>query len=164
MNRRTALTGCGTIIASLSGCVGSDGGNGEESGPEYEEGDRDGMVLTIDAFPDGWTRDDDFNENFDASYLSEDESVVVLARVEIEDSVDAAKESFESSESGTRDPQDYDIGDEAFWDTRNDEYAATVFRHSNAVGQVAALRESGTEVVPDQSRSQEYAQKMFEQW
>lgn len=179
MNRRHLLFGSGvTLSAVLAGCIGGDGNTGDseedngenENGgdgstePLYNEGDHKDLLLTLDDFPEGWTRDDELNENFDAVFLNDDRTILVMPLVEIEPDIEAAKENYQQSIAGTRDPQDYPLGDEAFWDTRNDEIAVTLFRHSNAVGQVAALRESGMEVVPDQSRSQQYAEAMFKHW
>ena len=71
---------------------------------------------------------------------------------------------METARAGVSDPNDYPIADEAFWATQNDEIATTLFRYSNGVGQSAAVGESGREVVPDQQRSQEYAETTYERW
>lgn len=161
VTRRKALTGIGGLATvSIAGCTGSVMGDSEE----YSEDDHEDLLLSEEDFPDDWHRDDEFNENFDAVFLDEDETTVVLVLVEIEDDVEEAEESFEQSESGAEDPSDYDIGDEAYWATQNDEIAVTQFRHSNAVGQVAATTLSGLEMNPDQNRSQQHAQEMFDGW
>ncbi|UHQ98665.1 hypothetical protein HYG81_22090 (plasmid) [Natrinema zhouii] len=173
MNRRELLLGSGvTVATALAGCSGSNTSSGDTE-PQYHEDDHEAMLLSIDDFPDGWTRDDEVSDDFDAAFLNEDETITVLPLVEIEADETAAQDTFEDSKSSTRDysiedeavcPVDYNIGDEASWDTRNDEMAITLFRHSNAVGQVAATRQYRTEVQPDQAHSQTYTTTMFEGW
>lgn len=164
LTRRRCLTVSGaTVLAGLAGCS-SITGDGGSSGPDYESGQKEELLLTLDAFPDGWSRDDDLNDNFDAVFLSEDESIIVLVSVEIFDDVAGAEDRIETARAGVSDPNDYPIADEAFWATQNDQFAATMFRDSNAVGQVGAMRESGAEVIPDQTRSQQYAETMYENW
>lgn len=121
-------------------------------------------MLTIDDFPDGWVRDDQVNENFDGVFLNEDETIVVLTAVQVLEDVSTAEDEFQNSRSGFRDPQDYDLGDEAFWDTRNEELAFTIFRASNAMGQAASLRQSGMETQPDTQRAQNYAETMYDNY
>jgi len=158
LNRRRYLAMAGaTIAGGLAGCSSITGG-----GPEYESDQREGMLLSVDAFPDGWVRK--VNDNFDAMFTNEDESIAVLLAVEIFDEVSGAEDRMETSRAGVSEPTDYPIADEAFWATRNEQIACTIFRHSNAVGQACALRESGIEVVPDQARSQDYAGMMYEHW
>ena len=162
LNRRRYLVVAGATVGSgLAGCSSIPGGGG---GPEYESDQKEEMLLSVDAFPDGWVRNDEMNENFDAGFTNEDESVLVLIKVEIFDEISEAKDRMETARAGVSDPNDYPIADDAFWATQNDEFAATLFRHSNGVGQSAAVRESGREVVPDQQRSQEYAETMYEHW
>lgn len=173
VNRRELLLGSGVAVTTaLAGCFGGNSNSGDTR-PQYHEDDHEAMLLSIDDFPDGWARDDEVNDNFDAVFRNEDETITVLPIVEIEADEAAAQDNFEDSKSGTRDysiedeavcPVDYNIGDEASWDTRNNEMAITLFRHSNAVGQVAATRQSRTEVQPDQARSQTYTMTMFEGW
>jgi len=166
MQRRTYLATVGSAAGSLAlaGCSGDDSDDSDDGGPQYDQDSEEGMLLSLDAFPDGWVRDDDLNEDFDAGFSSEDESVIVLVSVEVFDEVSEAEDRIETIRAGVSDPNDYPIADEAFWATRNQQLALTLFRDSNAVGQVTALRESGTEVVPDQSRSQQYAETMYDQW
>jgi len=156
----TSMAAIGSI--GLSGCSGILGD--DSSGPAYEEEQEEEMLLSVDSFPDGWVRNDAINENFDAVFANEDESIIVLTSVDVGENVSEAKEAMDASESGYSNTNEIDIGDEAFWATRNDQVAYTIFRHSNAVGQVAAARESGAEVVPDQSRSQQYAREMVSHW
>lgn len=164
LNRRGYLAMAGATVASgLAGCS-SITGDGGGSGPEYETDQKEEMLLSVDAFPDGWVRNDGLNDNFDAVFANDDESIIVLISVEIGEDAGEAKDSYESSESGFSNTNEIDIGNEAFWSTRNEEIAYTIFRHSNAIGQAAALRESGTEVQPDQSRSQQYARELYEHW
>lgn len=164
-NRRRYLSTALTTTAglSLAGCSDILGGDGD-GGPQYESEQREAMLLTVDDFPSGWQRNDELNDNFDAIFLNGDGSIVVMTMVEISEEVSAAKDRMENARAGVSDPNEYTIGDDSFWATRNNEIACTIFRHSNAVGQACALRESGAEVVPDQSRSQDYATTMYNQW
>lgn len=131
---------------------------------QYTASDKPQMLLTVRDFPSDWHKmPDDYNPNFDVEFANEDESILVLVDIDIAESVESAKEIYDRSRAGTRDPQEYDIGDEAFWAEQQD-LARTIFRHSNAVGEAVALRESGTRVVPDPQRSQDYARKMFQKW
>lgn len=158
--RRQVLATTATVSAvGLAGC--SSGGS---TGPQYETNMKDQMLLSTNAFPDGWERDEDFNENFDVSFFSEDESIIVLISVEIFEDITSAEDRMETSRAGVSEANDYPIADEAFWATRNEELACTLFRHSNAVGQSCATRQSGMDVNPDQARSQDYATEMYEQW
>jgi len=142
-----------------------DTGNGDtaDSGPQYSQNSKEDMLLSVSAFPEGWFRNDGLNEEFDAIFLSADESIIVLTTVEIFDDIEGAENRIETAQAGVSEPNDYPIADEAFWAVQN-ELACTMFRHSNAVGQACAVRESGADVVPDQQRSQQYAQEMFDQW
>jgi hypothetical protein len=162
MNRRTYLTATATVGSTvLAGCSAA---LNRFSGPEYEDVSKEDMLLSASDFPEGWRRNDSLNDNFDAAFQDSDGTVFVLLSVSLFDEVSAAEDGFEDARSGFRDPQDIDIGDEAFWDTRNDEFAFTIFRHSNANGSSVSIRQSGLEVVPDQNRSQNYAGKMFQHW
>ena len=182
LNRRRYLTAIGATASALTlaGCSSSGNGSGDgpndsnstdtptntptDTGPEYDQGSKEEMLLSVNSFPDGWVRNDDINENFDAVFTNEDESIVVLTTVEIFEDVAGAEDRMETARAGVSEPNDYPIADNAFWATRNEEIACTLFRHSNAVGQACAVRESGSEVVPDQARSQDYATALFEHW
>jgi len=146
---------------AITGCSQLTGG---DDGPAYgEDLSKEDLLLLGSDFPDGWYRDDSINDNFDAVFLSEDDSIIVMLSVGIRDSVDQAKSDFEDTRDGFRDPQEIDIGDEAFWDTREQAAYATV-RHSNALGQAVSGRESGTELLPDPARAQTYAGEMYDHW
>ncbi|MDL0140305.1 hypothetical protein PNP85_12410 [Halobacterium salinarum] len=159
--RRFLATTAAVGSIGLAGCLGVISGS---SSPKYESDQKEEMLLSVDAFPSGWKRNDELNENFDGVFMSEDESLVVLLSIEVYEEVGQAKESHETSESGFSDTNEIDIGNEAFWTTRNDEIAYTIFRHSNALGQAAAIQESGVSLQPDQSRSQKYAREMYSHW
>lgn len=162
MNRRQILCGTGGVVTlGLAGCAGVLGDSAE-----YDDDDHDGMVLTLDAFDDEnneWHQDDEFNEHYDACFLTDEEDMVVMALVEIEEDVEAAEDSFSQSESGASDPSEYELADEAWW-ASDDDLTTTMFRHSNAVGQVAAGAFDGVELSPDENRSQNYANEMFDLW
>lgn len=147
----TALAGCSTIQNRLSG-------------PKYTDVSKEDLLLSVSDFPDGWARNDQLNEEFDAVFHNEDETIFVLLSVHIYDEISGAADEFESVRNGHRDPQDLGFADEAFWDTRNGEIAVTAFRDSNAIGSALAASQSGFEISPEQVRSQNYAEKMYQHW
>lgn len=158
MRRRAYLSA--VAIAAVAGCSQITGDSG---GPDYEDVERSEFLLEESDFPDEWVRNDQLNDNFDAVFTSEDESIAVLLSIGIHDTVDSAKEDYDSSFESFREPEEMSFADEAFWDTRND-LAFTIYRDSNLLGQAAALRESGVEVQPDQARAQQYSKDMYDHW
>lgn len=129
----------------------------------YNQGQEDELLLPIEAFPEGWTRDEERNPDFDVVYMNEDETNAVLIVVGIAETVEQARESFEDGKATYRDPQELDFADQAYWDTR-DSQAITTFRHSNAIGQVRGIQETGVEIEPAVNLSQTYAVELFEHW
>jgi len=128
----------------------------------YEESDKDEMLLEVGDFPDGWKKID--SGEFDAVFISQDETIGVLTADGIYEIVGEAEEEFDLDKQGFNDPNEYPIGDEAFWAERSDN-ARTYFRHLNAIGGVLSSRESSMgDVVPDPDRSQGYAQEMYKKW
>lgn len=188
MNRRSFLIGAGSIVG-LSGCIGNqiaeeppenqseeerpnnqteDEQSNEETKaaadePIYDPAEKDALIPPAETFPDDWRRNDEQNEEFEAVFINADGTIAVLIEIGVGESEEEAREAFGDSKALYRDPQDIDIGDEAFWDTR-DSQARTYFRHSNAVGVVRAVRQTGVEIEPDVSRSQNYAFDMFDHW
>jgi len=135
----------------------------EEETPEpalYSEDDREEMIPSGDIFPEGWGEVD--NEDWEAAYNNEDGTIFVLFDVAIANTVEEAKQGFERLRQ-RYDPNEYPVADEGFWAERADN-ARTIFRHSNAIGQAAAGRESNFEIVPDPGRSQRYAEEMYARW
>ncbi|WP_197428569.1 hypothetical protein [Halapricum sp. CBA1109] len=111
LRRRRYLTTFGATAGALTlaGCSG-DGDDGEnddedegsgdddstteaaaDTEPQYDTGANTELLLSLDAFPDGWVRDDSLNENFDAVFRNEDGSIVVLTTAEIFDTVAGAE-------------------------------------------------------------------------
>jgi hypothetical protein len=135
----------------------------EANEPIYDPAEKDALIPPAETFPDDWRRNDEQNEEFEAVFINENGTIAVLIEIGVAESVEEAREAFEDSKALYRDPQDLDIGDEAFWDTR-DSQARTYFRHSNAIGVVRAVRQTGIEIEPDVSRSQNYAFDMFNHW
>lgn len=128
----------------------------------YDESDKEDMLLGVEAFPDGW-KEVDLEENWDAAFSNESETIAVLLSIEVLPTVEDAKGSYDSAEESFQ-TNDYTLGDEAFWTDRPDN-SRTIFRHSNAIGQAVGTRElSNGEVVPDSLRAQDAASKMFERW
>lgn len=131
--------------------------------PIYDPSQKPDMIPPIGLFPDSWRRNDEINEDFDAVYFNEDQSVVVFFVVRVGEQVAGARGAFDDLKSRYRDPQSIDIGDEAFWDTR-ESVATTIFRHSNAIGESWAVRESGANNEPDVTRSHKYAFETYDYW
>ena len=158
--RRSVLGGAGLLAAvATAGCLGSL----RTDGKRYAGHDRADLLIGLDAFPDGWEERPDLNEEYrvfgDAAgdvFVGLDAAVLPAAA--------AAETAFEEAEAGMADPESYALADEAFRAAVDDEYAITVFRHSNAVGQAFGLRRSGESVLPDGDRSLRYAEAMFTHW
>lgn len=112
---------------------------------------------------DELVRNDDFNDHFDACFISEDETLFILMDADIEESVEDAEERFENAGTRFSNDEEFNLADEAMVGD-DDEIASAGFRHSNAVGQVAVGRISGVELQPDRTRAMTYAEIMFEYW
>ena len=57
LNRRRYLAVAGAMVGGgLAGCSSIAGGGG---GPEYESDQKEEMLLSVDAFPGGWVRNDE---------------------------------------------------------------------------------------------------------
>lgn len=176
MNRRRYIATIGTSasVLSLAGCSsngGGDDGGGDgnsttdqqEQGPLYEESDKEDMLLSVDDFPDGWTGTSSTGQDGgDRDFTNDAKLEYVTVSVNIYGDVAAAEDEFEQARAGFFETNDYPIGDEAFWATRNPG-AFTMFRHSNADGRVVAGT-AGVESGPNQANSQEYAEVMYEKW
>lgn len=160
MQRRQYIT---TIAATgatvLAGCSAIPGMG--DSGPEYEDMIVEDLMLPESTFPSDWTRDDTINENFDGVFVNGDETMIVLIKMKIHESVGDAEDDYQESINGVRDPQEMDFADEAFWDTR-DGLAITLFRDSNVEAQAASASVSGGELEPEQRRSQKYARELHD--
>lgn len=160
MNRRRLLAGIGFLaITSATGCLGS----GTGADPRYRGYERADLIPGVEVFPDGWEERPELNENFVVFAGPEDRFFVGLDADVLPD-VDAASAAFSETRSGMRRPEDHALAEEAFWDEIDGEYALTVFRHSNALGQAFALKHSEEGVEPDRERSHRYAEKMYGHW
>lgn len=145
----TALAGCTGVTDSLGG-----------GGPEYEDADGKTM-LTVEDFPDGWQRDDETNENFDAVFIGPDDGKFVMASSTVNDDVQAAKDQMESMKNSNAETNEVDIGDDAFWAKRED-HARVGVRDSNLIILTAAAYQSGMGWTPDQNRAIEYARTLLD--
>lgn len=180
MQRRKFLIGLGAVsaVSSIAGCSsvpgGSDPANAssdqdtsdsepDEEEPIYDESQVEELVLSIDSFPEGWIRNDESNEDFDAVYFGENQRDGVLIAVDVGETVSETREAFNSDKNLYREPEELDIGDQAFWDTR-DSQAVTKFRHSNAIGEVRGIRQVAADIEPAINLSQTYAIEMWEHW
>jgi len=171
-------------ILITSGCIGGqeesqetednqteDGSSKETSGqttdePLYEIGAQGDLLLSVDAFPEGWEQIEMANSDdttAEATFSNADGTLSVYMSASILDSVAGTKEAFERYKSRFREPQELETGDESFWDTREDQ-ALTVFRHSNALGEVRAARITREGQEPNISRSQNYALDLYNHW
>lgn len=162
MNRRVVLAGVGSVtLAGTAGCLGGLASGADDR--RYEGYDRADLIPGRDAFPDGWEERPDLNEHF-VVYGGPDGRVFVGLDAAVMPDADAARAAYDETRSRMPRPEDHDLADEAFWDELEGEYALTVFRHSNAIGQAFGLRQSKDGVVPDRDRSHRYADVMFGHW
>lgn len=162
MKRRSFLIGVGGAV-SLAGC--STITSVVES-EEYEQNDKESMLP--DEVGSDWPDQDleadhSVNEHFDRVWVSPDDDLGVMMDVEIFDSIEAAENSFERSWATASDPGEYPLADEGMI-SDDGEAATCLFRHSNAIGQVLAIRMSGLEVRPDRNRAAEYADILYGGW
>jgi hypothetical protein len=184
MRRRRYLTTTVATLAgvSLAGCLGGDDDETDDATPtqtstptatatpakpgEYpaDEVQPADLTLAESDFPENWTRDDSLNDDFDAAFINGDQTSVVLNSIELGATVAQAKSGFETTKANFGELNDVALGDEAFWAFRGEQYAATVVRDSNVIGQTAAVTQSGEELTPDEQRAQTYAQVMVENW
>lgn len=157
-NRRTIVQAtAGLAITALAGCSSVTGGPG--GGPEYEDADAETM-LTVEDFPDGWKRNDETNENFDAVFIGPDDEKFVMASSTVKDDVQAAKDQLESMKNTNAETNEVDIGDDAFW-AKRDDHARVGIRDSNFIILTAAAYQSGMEWAPDQNRAIKYARTLL---
>jgi len=161
MNRRQFLAAAtGATMTALAGCSGLTGG------PKYDPDNREALLPDAPA-EDG--PDDDLesrpedNENFARVWVTSDEDVVVMYDVKIHETVEAAKEGFQSSKATQSSPNDYPLAAEAII-ASGDQVARCYFRDSNAVGTVLAGRFSGLQLVPDRERAVAYAEEIYAEW
>lgn len=148
------------LTASLAGC--SDVVGGFLESKEYEQSDEPRMIPGLEIFPPGWIRDDEFNDNFDAVFMSEDEDVIVMMSADVHEKIEDAKNRFDRAKERS-DSNEFTLADEAIWADRGDN-ALAIFRHSNAIGQSLGARESGLNLVPDVGRATQYADEMYAHW
>jgi len=76
---------------------------------------------------------------------------------------DVAADELAAARATAANPRDYPLADAAYV-ADDGEVARCVFRHNNAAGQTAALRESGYDVQPDRTRATQYAEYLFAYW
>lgn len=163
MHRRTYLTILGVGASGLAGCKRVQTVLQSE---QYESGDKEGMLP--DELGSKWPdpnlqANHDLTDSFERVWTTPDESVIVLMAVTVSETVDAAKEAYERMWATAAGPIEYPLADEGMI-SDGCESAECVFRHSNAVGEVGALREAGLEVRPDRTRATRYAELLFEEW
>lgn len=167
-SRRRVLAASFAVGATLlAGCSSVIGGE-----TLYDEREEHEMFLEASFFGDGWHEHTGLNDYYDVVYgdaaVPEEISDLVMARVDIYDDVETAEEWMDQSRQRFQGQHEYDLADEAFWDTQNSNAAYAYFRHLNARGQVLAARERSTvrglEVTPWQAMAVEAAEAMFERW
>lgn len=129
------------------------------------------MHLDVEFFGEGWYAYSDLNKFYDIAYgnaaVPEKIKELVMARIDIYESVDIAIEWTDRTRERFPGQNEYDLADEAFWATE-DTAAYSIFRHQNARGQVLATRERSTvrglETFPWQAKAVEVAEAMFDHW
>jgi hypothetical protein len=153
----SSIAALGTV--PLAGCSNSIELPGSE--PElYPEDIESELYPTESDIPSDWT----FRPEADDDYVTyESGSETVAVQVRIENSISEAESEMSSDKEEFRDPQNIDIGDEAFWDTK-DSFGHTQFRHVNAIAIVIAASETGLQIEPSVSASHDYARIVFEKW
>jgi len=161
LTRRNALIGGGVLIAGGAGAWWLT----QESGPEYgDDVTQEDLLLPVSRFPQGWRRDDNFNDNWDTTYLNSGETIVILADAEYYETVEGAKSLMQSGRESVQNPNDMSVGDDAFWAIRSDDVALCYVRDSNVAAGLGAVRQSGFETVPDQTRAQRYGREFYDYW
>lgn len=163
-DRRTVLKATSSLLVMGSaGCSGMGLGS---SGPKYDPEEYggtnpDALLLTVDAFPDGWKQldHDEFRAFSDAS-----EEIVVMFYMKVDDEVSTTKDEFETTRQKYPNANDFDLGDECFFAERNGERADLYLRDSNARAQVTAMHQSGLEWKPDINRATNYAEELYAHW
>jgi hypothetical protein len=156
--RRTVVQAtAGLATTALAGCSNVTGGLG--GGPEYEDTVGNTM-LSLSDFPEGWERNDEMNENFEAVFVGPDDGKFVMLSTDVKDDVQAAKDKLESMKNTNSETNELDIGDDAFW-AKRDDHARVGVRDSNLILLSIAAYQSGMEWTPDQNRGIKYARKLL---
>ncbi len=149
----------------VAGCNAITGGNGDDQ-ELYEQGNEDKLLPETvgDDWPDpNLERADEANEFIDRIFMSPDSSgssIRLLIDVQIAVTIDKAEDEMESEKATAGAFDDYPLADEAIV-YEAAENARTVFRETNAVGIVAAKRQSGLEPIPDRQRAIDYADLIY---
>jgi len=136
MKRRHYLAAA--LSALLAGCSGS--GNTDVSTPrpepEYEELSETAYLLSVEDLPEGWTRTDEYDSEFDAVFVNTGETAVARVRAKPFETVPEARKEFKDDKTVFMNPAPLSLGDESFW-------AASV---------ESALPQSGTRTLSGRSR------------
>lgn len=164
MQRRTLLTaGSALLTTTVAGCSAVESFMESE---QYKSGlDGDAFLphdLPADA-PDDMNNHHDENETFARMWMTDDESIFVLAHGETFETIEDAENEFETTKATASDDESYPLGDQAIIYEENDENARVKIQHSNLTMQTLAARASGTQLVPDRSRASDYADLLFDE-
>ena len=166
--RRTVLlTTVSAIAASAgAGCMGTDAE--DDGGPKYDpEAELDLPAEEIDERFENQDVTDGGYENPEFQFEFEEDgdgTVAVMIHYELFKDSEAASESYAESAQKFENTNDLDdLGDEAFWAERPDN-ARCFIRDGNLLLQDVAARQSGLDVVPDQSRAIDYAAAALNYW
>lgn len=160
MNRRDylGLVAGGTV--ALAGCS-SILGSGEYQGVDKE-------ALLLESVGEDWPNqnlvaDHDYRDEFDRVWKTPDESLLILFRARIFDTVEAAENQFQDLESVGPYPTDYSLADEGVtydWGRS----VRCIFRDSNAIGMAVSSDQSGFGTKADEKRATTYAELMYQIW
>jgi hypothetical protein len=141
-------------LIGLTGC---------QSGPKYQDESKEDLRLTQDDFPSNWKEYPDINDEM-IVWGSNDETKFVAFTIEIYDTIEETKNQYEEIEMGYTDTNEYVVGQQSFWTVTPDGLATVVFRDSNAIAQLAGVKQSGADTSPATTLAQRYAEKMHENW
>lgn len=157
MKRRNFIAS--VALASTAGCSSIE----SLTGPKYEDVNEQDMYLDESDFPDNWKKFPEINEEY-TIYGTEVDRIYVGQDIAIYDSEKDAQNSFKKMEQSFQDLNYYELASDAFWVLTEDDFAIFIFRDSNALGQVVAIKQSGLEAQPDRQRAINYAEMMHEHW
>lgn len=147
-------------VALAAGCTGVL--DEDDSDEAYDTADEEELYPPASMFGEDWGRDDDLNPEFEAGYRAEDRSAAAFVSVSVVEDVEEAESTLESTREAN-DGEAFDLADGAFW-VDLEANTLVMFRHSNAICEMAVARRSDGDLVPDQSRATSYAREIVDYW
>lgn len=159
-------------VAVLAGCVDQIPGFG---GNEYEPGDDEEAMITLDYFGEGWIEDDEiedddigeddgpeFETGTDRYFYTEEEDEAVFVALGIAEDADTAEEIIgDWTTSNIVSGESVDLGDGG---ERGEVegFAAVAFTHSNAGIFSMATRQAGFELEPMHGRAYDVGEDILD--